>query len=119
METEFKRPKEIPSKTEHIELSTEGCGTLHLTLGWEEAEGRLIEVRCIIGKSGICGNVLLDTIAKLMSMYLQSPEPRYKIVEKFQRQFLPDKKGNRVVCGQGLKSCVEEIAERIVKELQK
>jgi hypothetical protein len=53
-------------------------------------------------------------------VYLQSPEPRFKIVEKFKRQFMPDGKGNRITCGQpkGQKSCVEEISERILKELE-
>ncbi len=120
METTWRRPKEIPSKTEHIVLETEGCGTLHLTLGWEEIDGRLIEVRAVIGKSGVCPNVLLDTVSKLMSMYLQSPEPRYKISEKFQRQFMPDTKGNRITCSKGSgKSCIEEISERVLKELDR
>ena len=110
METEWKRPKSIPSKTHHIE--TEGCGTLHFTMGWEEEDGRLIEVRATIGKNGICGNILLDTVAKLMSMYLQSPEPRYKIVEKFKRQFVG------VKCNQG-KPCIESLAESVIKELEK
>jgi len=107
METTWKRPKTIPSKTEHIE--TDGCGTLHLTLGFEE--GHLIEVRAVIGRNGTCGGVLLDTCAKLLSMYLQSPEPRYKVAEKIKKQFIG------VKCAQG-KPCVEIIAEKILKELK-
>jgi hypothetical protein len=117
MLTEWKRPKEVISTTEKIPLSA-GCGNLHLTLGKED--DKLIEIRAVIGKNACCGYVLLDTIAKLMSVYLQSPEPRFKIVEKFKRQFMPDGKGNRITCGQpkGQKSCVEEISERILKELE-
>jgi len=114
METNWKRPKVIPSETEHIVL--ENCGTLHLTLGTEDE--RLIEVRAVIGKNGICGNVLLDSLAKSLSILLQTDYPRYKICEKLKRQFLPDTKGNKIVCGQTGKSCVEEIAERIVKILE-
>ena len=110
METTYKRPKEIESKTEAIKLE---CGTLHLTFGYqEEVEGKIVEVRAVIGKSGVCGNILLDSYAKAMSMLLQSPMPRYKIVEKIKKQF----KG--VVCSQGEKSCVNEIALRLLKELE-
>ena len=78
METSWKRPKTIPSTTEHIETHE---GTLNLTLGYEEDPKRLIEVRGQIGKSGTFSNMLIDTICKLCSMYLQSPEPRYKIID--------------------------------------
>jgi len=118
MAENWKREKEIPSKTELIDLETPACGNMHLTFCWQDDS--LIEVRAVIGKSGVCGNIMLDTIAKLMSMYLQSSEPKYKIVKKFRKQFLPDTKGNQITCGHGKgKSCIEEIAERVVKELEK
>lgn len=107
METDWKRPKTIDSKTEAIKTE---CGTIYLTLGYEE--DKLIEVRATIGKSGICGNVLLDTVAKLLSMYLQSPEPRYKIISKLRKQFVG------VICNQG-NSCVNIISEKVVGELEK
>jgi hypothetical protein len=117
MQSEFDRPKVIPSTTEDIKLPN--CGTLHLTLGHEKEGGRLIEVRAVIGRNACCGFVLLDTIAKLMSFYLQSPEPRWKIKELFNRCFMPDGKGGRIVCSHGKeKSCVEEIAERVIRELE-
>ena len=106
--TDWKRAKEIPCKTEHIELA---CGKLHLIFGYEEEDGRLIEVIAKIGRSGVCGCVLLDSFGKVLSMLLQSPAQRYKIVEKMKKQF----KG--VVCSQGEKSCINEIAERVIKEL--
>jgi len=106
METNFKRPKVIPSKTEHIETV---CGTLHFTMGYDE--DKLIEVRCQIGKSGICQNVLLDSFAKMVSIALQSQMPRYKICEKIKKQFVG------VRCNQG-QSCVDVIADKIIKELE-
>jgi hypothetical protein len=112
MET-YVRPKVINSKTEAIKLE---CGTLHLTLGYldevDDVYGRVTEVRAVIGKSGVCGNILLDSYSKALSMLLQSPMPRYKIVEKIKKQF----KG--VVCSQGLSCCVNEIAIRLLKELE-
>ena len=106
----YARPKEIESKTEAIKLE---CGTLHLTFGYqEEVEGKVVEIRAVIGKSGVCGNILLDSYAKAMSMLLQSPMSRYKIVEKIKKQF----KG--VVCSMGKQSCINEIALRLLKELE-
>lgn len=113
-ETVFKRPKTIPSKTEHIETS---CGTLHLTLGYHE--DKLIEVRAMIGKNGTCGNVMLDTIAKLMSITLQSGLAKYKICEKMKKQFC------EMNCGQDkfkweekeYTGCVDYIVKKVIEEL--
>jgi len=106
----YKRPKEIQSKTENIKLE---CGTLNLIFGYqEEVEGKIIEVRALIGKSGICGAVLLDSFTKALSMLLQSSMPRYKIVKKIKKQYVG------VICSQGKSCCVNEIAVRILKELE-
>jgi len=108
--TEYKRPKSIESKTESIRLDS--CGTLHLTFGYqEEVEGKVVEVQALIGKAGVPCNVLLNCYAKAMSMLLQSPMPRYKIVEKIKKQF----KG--VSCGTEKRSCIDAIAERLLSEL--
>ena len=107
---EYKRPKEIESKTEAIKL--ESCGTMHLTIGYqEEVEGKVVEIRCSIGKAGVPCNILLDSFSKAMSMLLQSPMPRYKIIEKIKRQF----KG--VVCGNQSRSCIDVVAEKLLAEL--
>ena len=116
--TDWKRGKEIPSSTHRIE--TAGCGTAHITLGYEELENtrRLIEVRVLIGKNGgSCGNILLDTIAKLISVYLQSSEPRYKVIKKLKHLFMPDTKGNAITCTQG-RSCIEDVIRLVLKELE-
>ena len=84
MEPTWKRPKVIPSTTYHIDTN-EGC--LHLTLGYEEGDDgkqRIIEVRGVIGKAGTYSNVWVDTLCKLLSMYIQSPEPRYKFGKKME-----------------------------------
>jgi hypothetical protein len=85
METAWKRPKVIPSTTYHIDTNE---GTLHLTLGYEEGDdgrNRLIEVRGVIGKAGTYSNVWVDTICKLLSCYIQSPEPRFKFEKKLEK----------------------------------
>jgi hypothetical protein len=109
---QYTRPKVIQSKTEAITL--DNCGTLYLTFGYQEdVEGRVVEVMAIIGKTGICSNILLNSFAKAMSMLLQSPTPRYKIVEKVKKQF----KG--ISCQNGKeKSCISLIAEKLIKELE-
>ena len=117
MQTEYAVPKELPSTTESIPLPH--CGNLHLTLEYEEMGGRLMGVRAIIGRNACCGYVLLDTVAKMMTLYLRSPEPRFKVAERFKTLFMADTKGNRIVCSHGKeKSCVEEIAERVVRQLE-
>lgn len=115
MEVKWKRPKCIPSKTTKIPTS---CGNLHLTFGYEEE--RLIEVRPSIGKNGICPNVLLDAFCKSMSMYLQSPEPRYKIIEKFKKQFVEMNCGEPFTWeGDNYTGCHDLIVKCIVTELEK
>jgi len=116
VETTWKRPKEIPSKTFHIETQE---GTLHLTLGYEDE--RLIEVRAMIGKAGTYAQIMLDTIAKLISMYLQSPEARYKIVKKFNKQFAEMFCGMEEFEWQGEKyqSAIDLIVKIVITEVEK
>ena len=112
------RPKEIPSETHRVE--TDGCGGLHITLGFEEMERtkRLIEVRVLLGKNGgSCGNILLDTVAKLTSVYLQSADPTYIKAKKLRHLFMPDTKGNAITCPGG-KSCIEDVIRLVLKELE-
>lgn len=106
----------IPSVTKHVETS---CGTMHLTLGYDDE--KLVEVKVMIGKNGCCPNVLLDTVAKVISMYLQSPEPRYKVAKKFKNQFVgggvcgnPFKEGEKIY-----KGCVDYITSLVAEEMEK
>ena len=112
---DWKRPKEIPSNTTRI--ATE-CGGLYITKGFEDE--KLIEIRGVIGKGGTCPNCQLDNFCRVVSMYLQSPEPRYKIIKKFTKQF----EGSN--CGQPFiweekkyLSCHDYIAQSVIKELEK
>ncbi len=111
---EYRRPKEIKSKTEAISLLN--CGTLHLTIGYldeiDDVYGRVTEIRAVIGKGGIPCNILLDSWAKAISMLLQSPMPRYKIIKKVKKQFVG------VTCAGEKESCVSIIAEKLIKELE-
>ena len=116
--TDIVREKEIPSSTHRVETS--GCGTAHVTLGYQELENtrKLIEVRILIGKNGgSCGNILLDTIAKLISVYLQSSDPTYKKAKRLRHLFMPDTKGNAITCTQG-RSCIEDVIRLVLKELE-
>ena len=110
MESSYKRPKEIESKTEAICLSN--CGTLHYTIGFDPDVKRPVEIRCVIGKGGVPCNILLDSWAKAMSMLLQSGYPAYKIVDKIKKQFIG------VVCTNEKISCVNVVSERLIKELE-
>ena len=114
--TDYRRPKELPSVTEHLKV---GCGgTLNLTVSYEE--DKIIEVRAVVGKNGTCSNNLLDAFCKVVSMYLQSPMARYKIVKKFKKQFvesscgMPFQWNGKKYCG-----CVDYISQKIVEDLEK
>ena len=111
---DWKRPKVLPSTTHHIETS---CGTLHLILVKED--NKLVEIRATIGKNGVCPNVMLDTICKLTSMYLQSPEPRYKIVKKMKKQFVDMNCGQPFTYeGDNYSGCHDLIMKIVVGELE-
>lgn len=116
MEVNWKRPKCIPSITRSIETNE---GNLHLIFGFEDE--KLIEVRGNIGKAGSFANTLVDTICKLISMYLQSPEPRYKIIKKFKKQFEDMEAGIDPFTYEGIKyTCtIDVIVKLVVKELEK
>lgn len=115
--TDWKRPKTINSKTEKI---TTQCGSLFLTLGYEDE--RLIEVSARIGKNGVCPFILLDSFCKAVSMYVQSDHPRYKIVKKFKKQFVDMsgcETGKFAHEGKEYNCCIDYIAKRVVSELEK
>ena len=114
MDVNWKRPKVLPSKTHNIPTQE---GNLHLILGYED--DKLVEVRGNIGKAGSYANTLIDTICKLVSMFLQSPTPRYKIVEKFKKQFADMASGLDPFEYEGKKyTCaVDVIAQMVIKEL--
>ena len=109
MDTTYKRPKVIESTTEAIKLGN--CGTLHFTVGRDPDVRRPVEIRCVIGRGGVPCNLLLDSWAKAMSMLLQSGYPVSKIEEKIKKQFLG------VICTNEKKSCINEVSERLLKEL--
>ena len=73
-----------------------------------------------MGKSGSCGRVFTDSVCKMISMYLQSPEPRYKIIKKFKKQFVDmkcgqpfDYEGDKYSC------CIDYIIKCVIGELEK
>lgn len=117
--TDYKRPKTLESKTENIKTD---CGTLNFTKGYDN--GKLVEIWAVIGRSGTCSNSLLASFCKVVSMYLQSAHPRYKIVKKFKKQFIgsncgmpfyiKEDKEQVKYCG-----CIDWIAQNIVEEIDK
>ena len=109
----WKRPKEMPSVTTHIKTN---CGTINITFAFRSK--KLKEVYAIIGKSGTCANILLTSWCKGMSMLLQSPSPRYKIIKKLKKQFIESNCGMPFTIGEKkYLSCIHYIAEKIIEEL--
>ncbi len=118
---DWKRPKEVKSTTENIKTE---CGTLNVTKGYDGS--RLIEIFSTIGKSGTCCNCHLYANSRFLTFYLQSPEPRYKIVKKIKKSILKDTKSDGVSCGMPFthdgkqyRSCIEFIGEYIIDEIDR
>jgi len=112
---DWKRPKDIKSVT--INIKTQ-CGTLNITKGYDG--DNLIEVFAIIGKNGVCPNILLSSFCKCLSIVLQSGLAKYKCVKKIKKQF------QDVSCGMEFQyekkrymSCLDFIAQNVVEELEK
>lgn len=116
IEARWKRPTVLPSKTHGIKTP---CGTLYITLGYEE--DKLIEVVGVMGNSGTCGNVKMMDFCKAISMYLQSPEPRYKIIKKLQKQYVGSNCGTGLIKYEGAEatSCDDIVAKLVITELEK
>ena len=91
------------------------CGSLYLTLN--EQDDKLCEVRVTMGKSGTCMNIMLQTIALLISVMLQSGIPRDKIKKVLLNQF----EGS---CGQKIyykgaeyHSCIDFMITKILEDM--
>lgn len=91
------------------------CGKFHLTLN--DDGDNLREIRCTMGKSGTCQNILFQTIALFISVMLQSDISREKIKKMLLNQF----EGN---CGQRIyykgdqfNSCVDFMITKILEDL--
>ena len=113
--TNWKRPKVLPSETKEVETS---CGHMYFTKCYED--DKLIEVRTTIGKCGTCSNIMLDSFCKLISIILQSEMPRYKTIKKLKKNF------EGMNCGQPFKfegvnytGCHDYIIKSVVNELEK
>ena len=80
MEANWKRPKTLEGVTSHI---TTPQGTLHITFNYDA--NSLVEVIGHLGKSGSYACKQLDMLCRMLSIVLQTPLSRVKIVKKIKK----------------------------------
>lgn len=110
---DYERPPVLEGRT--IKFPTP-CGSLYLTINEDKSKVR--EVRMRLGKVGYCQRLLLETIAILLSVILQSDIPRQKIIKALSHQMESG-------CGMGkiwykgeyYNSCMDYAVEKILEEI--
>ena len=116
---DWKRPKVLEGTTTKVQTE---CGNLFLTKCYDGE--RLIEISAVIGRNGTCSRCLLDSFCKVVSCLLQSPEARYKIVKKLDKQFIGSNCGQPFFTKTDGKQekflgCVDYIAQSIKEEIDR
>jgi ribonucleoside-diphosphate reductase alpha chain len=109
---EFSRPEMLEGYT--LEAKT-NCGTLFLTLN--EFQDKLTEVRMTMGKSGSCFNILLQTIALLISVMLQEGVDKQKIYKTLNHQFEGHCGNQFFYKGDKYYSCLDFAIQRIFEDM--
>lgn len=79
MDASWKRPKTLEGVTKSI---TTPAGTLHLTFNYD---GGLVEVIGHIGKAGSFLSKNIDILCRLLSIALQTPISRVKLIKKIKK----------------------------------
>lgn len=92
------------------------CGNFYLTLNHDN--GKLVEVRMLIGKSGNCMRGAFEMIAILISTMLQSNIDREKLAKTLEKVMETDC-GNTIYGSNEQKydSCIDFAVKKIVEEL--
>ena len=83
MNPNWRRPKVLDSATVSVSSPT---GTLHLTFGYDN--GSLVEVIGKIGRAGSYVATQLDLLSRLLSILLQSPISRKKLIKKIRKSMI-------------------------------
>jgi ribonucleoside-diphosphate reductase alpha chain len=106
------RPEVLNGYTSRIPTP---CGSLYLTLN--ENNDKLCEIRATLGKCGSCMNIMLQTIALLISVMLQSNISREKIQKTLENQF-EGGCGNIIrYKGEEYNSCIDYIIRKVLEDM--
>ena len=108
----IKRPETLEGRTHKIDTP---CGSLYLTLN--ENDSKLYEIRISLGKIGNCARTLLQTIAVLFSVLLQSDIPRSKILKTLENGFDANCANPFYLDGTHYKSCIDLICKTMGEDL--
>lgn len=109
-----KRPEVLTGKT--IKAKT-NCGSFYLTLNQDD--GKLFEIREVLGKSGNCVRNLMEINALLFSILLQLGIENEKVIKTLQKHFVGVKCNSDpfIFKGKQYKSCTDFIGHMILEEL--
>ena len=114
MYANWRRPKVLDGVTKSIKTP---AGTLHLTFNYD---GGLVEIIGHIGKEGSYLSKQIDIICRLISVTLQTPLSRVKLVKKLKKNLLDIPMDDMQFEFEGVKyaSIEDYIFKAVVKELE-
>ena len=109
---DFIRPEVLDGYSPKLETP---CGSLYMTLN--ECGNKLCEIKVTMGKSGTCMNIMLQTIALLISVMLQSNINKDKIKKALLNQF--EGSCGQVIWYKGEKfhSCIDFLVQKVLEDL--
>ncbi len=99
-----KRTDEVQGKKIRIKTT---CGTLFVSVGY--VDGKIIEVFPQMGKSGSCGNSMLEAVGRLISISLQEGISVEDIIKQLRNIRCPEQTKE-------FYSCIDAVARIIERE---
>ncbi len=108
----IERPEVLEGYTQRLKTP---CGDLYLTLN--EHEGKLCEVRSILGKSGTCYNIMFQTLSLFLSLMIQEGISKQRICDILFKQFGGGCGQTIFHNGEKYSSCIDFMVQKIIEDM--